>query len=162
MNDFVGKLIDLLRKNDVYAILVKGQGIAQCYERPFWRASGDVDLLLSEGNYEKAQRVLLPIALDTEDEQKSLKHHAMTMRGGYEVELHGTLHSQISGRIDRGIDEVQRSIFFDGKVRSWMDGNTQVFLSSPDNDVIFVFTHILQHFFGGGIGLRQVCDWCRL
>lgn len=28
--------------------------------------------------------------------------------------------------------------------------------------MIFVFTHILQHFFRGGIGLRQVCDWCRL
>jgi len=27
--------------------------------------------------------------------------------------------------------------------------------------VIFVFTHILQHFYKGGIGLRQICDWCR-
>ncbi len=34
MNRFVAKLIDKLRKEDVYAILVKGQGVAQCYERP--------------------------------------------------------------------------------------------------------------------------------
>ncbi len=32
MNDFVAKLIERLRKEDVYAVLVKGQGIAQCYE----------------------------------------------------------------------------------------------------------------------------------
>ena len=25
-----------------------------------------------------------------------------------------------------------------------------------------MFTHILQHFYKGGIGLRQICDWCRL
>lgn len=27
---------------------------------------------------------------------------------------------------------------------------------------MFVFTHIIKHFFNGGIGLRQICDWCRL
>ena len=47
-------------------------------------------------------------------------------------------------------------------MRSWMNGKTLVFLPSADNDVIIVFTHILAHFFYGGIGLRQVCDWCRL
>ena len=34
MNAFIAELIERLRKNDVYAILVKGQGIAQCYEKP--------------------------------------------------------------------------------------------------------------------------------
>ena len=56
MNQFVADLIDSLRKNDIYTILVKGQGIAQCYEKPLWRASGDVDLLLSDSNYEKAKK----------------------------------------------------------------------------------------------------------
>ena len=37
-----------------------------------------------------------------------------------------------------------------------------VFLLSPENDAFYVFTHILQHFYKGGIGLRQICDWCRL
>ena len=35
-------------------------------------------------------------------------------------------------------------------------------MPSPDNDVVFVFTHILHHFFLEGVGLRQICDWCRL
>ena len=43
-----------------------------------------------------------------------------------------------------------------------MDGKTQVFLPSADNDVIFIFTHFLKHFYKGGLGLRQICDWCRL
>jgi hypothetical protein len=43
-----------------------------------------------------------------------------------------------------------------------MNGRTQVFLPRPDEDVVFVFAHILQHFFIEGIGLRQICDWCRL
>lgn len=162
MNAFVARLIEKLRKADVYAILVKGQGIAQCYEKPLWRASGDVDLLLSDTNYEKAKKVLISLATDVEDEYKSFKHLGLTMQGGFGVELHGTLHSRLSGRVDRVIDEAQRDVFYGGNVRSWNNGNTAVFLPSPDNDVIFVFTHILHHFFIDGIGLRQICDWCRL
>ena len=72
------------------------------------------------------------------------------------------MRGELGGRIDRLIDEVQKDIFYGGNVRSWHNGKTTVFLPSPNGDVIFVFTHILQHFFRGGIGLRQICDWCRL
>ena len=162
MNEFVARLIERLRKEDVYAILVKGQGIAQCYEKPLWRASGDVDLLLSEANYEKAKNVLIPLAIDVEKEFKTFKHLGMTMQDGSVVELHGTLHSRLSNRVDSVIDLAQKDIFYGGNVRSWQNGNTTVFLPSPDNDVIFVFTHILHHYYIEGIGLRQICDWCRL
>lgn len=53
MNAYVAKLIEKFRKENVYTLLVKGQGIAQCYERPLWRACGDIDLLLSPDNFEK-------------------------------------------------------------------------------------------------------------
>lgn len=161
MNDFVARLIEKLRENDIYAVLVKGQGIAQCYEKPLWRSSGDVDLLLSEDNYEKSKKVLLPLASSVEQEFVFLKHLGMTL-DGWEVELHGSQRPRLTKRIDRAVDEVQGEVFYGGKVRSWMNGQTQVFLPAPDEDVIFVFTHILHHYYQEGIGLRQICDWCRL
>ena len=162
MNRFVAKLIEQLRQENVYALLIKGQGIAQCYERPLWRASGDVDLLLSDVNYEKAKTVLLPLAVDSEQEYKTFKHIGMTMESDIVVELHGTLHSRLSKRVDEGIDEVQNDVFCGGNVRSWTNGNTQVFIPNMNDDVMFIFTHILHHFYIEGIGLRQICDWCRL
>lgn len=30
------------------------------------------------------------------------------------------------------------------------------------NDAFLVFSHILEHFYVEGIGLRQICEWCRL
>lgn len=161
MNAFIAWLIERLRREDIYTMLVKGQGIAQCYKRPLWRACGDVDLLLSEDNYEKAKKVLLPLASGVEQEYTHFKHLGMTI-DGWMVELHGTLHSRLSARVDRMVDKVQGDVFYGGKVRSWMNERTQVFLPAPDEDVIFVFTHILHHFFFEGIGLRQICDWCRL
>lgn len=161
MNAFIVDLIKKLSKEDVYAVLVKGQGIAQCYEKPLWRSSGDVDLLLNDSNYDSAKKVLLPLATMVETEYTHFKHQGMTING-WEVELHGTQHSRLSKRVDDGIDAAQRELFYSGKVRSWMNEGTQVFLPASDEDVIFVFTHILHHFFFEGIGLRQICDWCRL
>lgn len=161
MNAFVAQLIEKLRAANVYALLVKGQGIAQCYERPLWRVSGDVDLFLSEENYNKAARILTPSASSLEDERAYYQHLAMTI-DGWLVELHGTMRGGLWKGIDRELDHVQNAVFGGGKVRSWMNDKTQVFLPGVDEDVVFVFAHILQHFFKEGIGLRQICDWCRL
>ena len=35
-------------------------------------------------------------------------------------------------------------------------------MPSADNDALIIFTHYLNHFYKGGVGLRQICDWCRL
>ena len=161
MNQFIADLITKLRETDIYTLLVKGQGVAQCYERPNWRSSGDVDLLLSKDNYEKAKAFILPKGMQTEQEALDKKHLAMQV-GHWAVELHGTLRVGLSKRVDRVLDNVQHDIFYGGQVRSWMNGQTQVFLPAANEDVVYVFAHILQHFYKGGIGLRQICDWCRL
>lgn len=161
MNHFLAGIIDKLRKEGVYTLLLKGQGIAQCYERPLWRASGDVDLFLSNDNYKNAVNVLTPLANEVEDENIYTKHIGFRI-DKWEVELHGSLRSELWKRLDNMLDEVQEDIFYGGAVRSWMDGSTQVFMPRADEDVVYVFAHILQHFFKGGIGLRQICDWCRL
>ena len=161
MNGFVEKLISMLREAGVYTLLVKGQGIAQCYEKPLWRSSGDVDLFLSQENYLKAKELLTHYASYTEEEDKKNLHFALTI-DKWVVELHGKLHCGISWSAEKGMEKIKEDIFCYGNVRSWMNGKTQVFLPDVTNDVIIIFTHILQHFFYGGIGLRQVCDWCRL
>ena len=75
LNQFVADLIDKLRDADIYAILVKGQGVAQCYERPLWRSLGDVDLLLSGENYLKANVLLSSIAFSVEEENQYNRKH---------------------------------------------------------------------------------------
>lgn len=161
MNEFLAGIIDNLRKEGVYTLLLKGQGIAQCYERPLWRVSGDVDLFLSNDNYKNAVNVLTPLANEVEEENIYTKHIGFKI-DKWDVELHGSLRSELWKRLDNMLDGVQEEIFYGGAVRSWMNGSTQVFMPRADEDVVYVFAHILQHFFKGGIGLRQICDWCRL
>lgn len=161
MNGYVETLIQILRRESVYTLLMKGQGIAQCYERPLWRACGDIDLLLSNDNYETCKRILVPLSSNIDEEQEKRRHLALTI-DNWKVELHGTLRTNLWNRLERMMDELLRDVFYGGNVRSWQNGRAQVFLMRADEDTVFVFAHILQHFYIEGIGLRQICDWCRL
>jgi len=161
MNDFIRSIVEKMRRVGIYTLLIKGQGIAQSYERPLWRACGDVDFLLSADNYEKAKSFMKEKAQSCEAEVIKRKHLEMTV-DGWTVELHGTLRGELLNSIDKCLDEVTNEIFCSGNVRSWMNDGVQVFLPGKNEDVIIVFTHILHHFSQGGVGLRQICDLCRL
>ena len=162
MNQFIADLIAKMREADIYTLLVKGQGTAQCYERPQWRSSGDVDLFLSAENFEKAKSLLLPLSSGNKPECNYSKELGFYI-DSWSVELHGTQRTGLSSRVDAEIDAVQRDLFYGGEVRSWNNGGATVFLPAADEDVFIVFTHFVKHFYKeGGLTVRQVCDWCRM
>lgn len=161
MNQFIGELVVKMRKADISTLLIKGQGVAQCYERPLWRSCGDVDFFLSEDNYKKALNCLTPLSQSVDQELHGEPHIAMHI-DPWIVELHAGIPTRLISRIDKVLEKLTYNTFYGGEVRSWENGKALVFLPYPDNDVLFVFTHILKHFYRGGIGLRQMCDWCRL
>lgn len=161
MNRFIEELVNELHDEQLSIVLVKGQGIAQCYKRPLWRASGDIDLLVDGSTYTRLSEILTARATQVEKEDKAKMHFAMTV-DGWEIELHGKLDSNVSSRANGVVDKVKNLVLAENQTRIWHNGDTDVYLPSPDCDVVLVFSHILQHYFRGGIGLRQICDWCRL
>ncbi len=163
MNASIGRLESRLHNAGVPFVLIKGQGIAQCYERPLWRAAGDIDLLLDAENYEKAKSVLCPLASQVDIEGLAKKHQGMTI-DGFEVELHGALSFGLSRRAILVLTQIHSLVCFQGQTRIWHneEGSIDILLPSADNDVLIIFTHFLLHFYKGGIGLRQISDWCRL
>lgn len=166
MNRFIAELIARLNKNGIYALLVKGQGVAQCYEKPLWRCAGDIDLLFDEDNYNKAKVFLASLSEETLSEDVAKRHSSIQL-SGFTIELHGRMPFVLSRRADKVIDEViaDSLLGIGGKqpsVRVWKNGNTDIYLPNAVNDVILVFTHYLHHFFIEGVGLKQICDWCRL
>ena len=161
MNRFIADLMTMLQEAGINAVLVKGQGVARCYEKPLWRACGDVDLLLNRNNYEKGKAFLTPLASHVDPEDRNKLHQGMTI-SQWTVELHGALHVDFSKRIDAGVDEVQRDIIENNGVRNWNNGDVDIQLPNANIDALVIFTHFIEHFYVGGVGVRQVCDWCRL
>ena len=161
MNSFIASLVEKMRSAEINTLLVKGQGVAQCYNRPLWRTCGDVDFFLDNDNYEKAKKFLKPLASEVEKENEDFKHLGMIING-WVVELHGHLYCGLSSRIDRGLDEMLNDTFDRSIIRLWNNNGVRVFQLGVENDVFYTFTHILQHFYKEGVGLKQICDWGRL
>lgn len=161
MNRLIESLVEQMYREGISVLLVKGQGVAQCYNRPLWRSCGDVDFLLDEENYVRAKRFLSTIAQHVNSEEPYSRHIGMTVNS-WVVELHGTLRCGLSSRTDKVIDRMQEESCCQGNVRIWKNGEIDVLLPGVNNDVLFIFTHFLKHFYRGGLGLRQICDWCRL
>lgn len=159
MNKVIIDLMDTFSDAGITACLVKGLGIAQCYNRPAWRAIGDVDLMLDSENYEKAKSVLECWAgqAGTEGCGKHFEVHP----DPFEIEIHGSFYTGLHPELDVRLDVLKEEAFARKAFRPW-DVDPQILLLAPEYDVIYVFSHILHHFFQGGIGLRQLCDWCRL
>ena len=161
MNAFVSETIDTLREQDIYALLVKGQGIAQCYEKPLWRPSGDIDFFLCKDNYGKAVSFFKNKYSNNKDGGQYSQEYAF-YTDQWMIEMHGSLRTCLSSRIDKVVDAVQKSVFYGGNVRSWDNNGTLIYLPASTEDVFLVFTHFIKHFYKEGMSLRQVCDWCRL
>ena len=161
MNAFINQLIGDLRKANIFSLIVKGQGVAQCYEQPLWRASGDIDFYMNDDDFQKAKKFFRPLVDKFDPDDDNTRHINMHYEE-WVVEIHANQNCSLSARINRVMDEVHNDIFCNGKVRRWLNDGTQIFLPSADNDALILFTHFLNHFYKGGVGLRQICDWCRL
>ena len=161
MNAFLSGQYAAMSEAGIRAVVLKGQGIACCYRNPMWRQSGDIDYLLSAEDYASAKDLLVPKADEADHEDKALLHYPLHF-GDIVVELHGTLHTDISRRIDRCMSAKQQALFSKEDFRYEKINGVTLRLPSLQFDVVYVFTHILHHFYQGGIGLRQLCDWARL
>ena len=160
MNIFISTTVENMRSTDICCLLVKGSGLAQCYSKPLWRPCGDIDFFFSDSEYKYAINYLTPLSSDIFQDSKYTKSYGLVI-DDHVVELHGTLRSGLSTRLDNEIDEVQHAVFIGGDVRSWQNEKTQVFLPGVDSDLFLLFTHFVRHFYQNEFVLRQVCDWCR-
>ena len=157
MNIFLPQLYKKLNKADIHAWLLKGQGVAQCYLKPNHRQSGDIDLFfLNKAHYEKAGKLLSKY--DNGKETEETEHYAFTING-IVVELHGKIVARTNRKLDRNFIPWTKEIA-QNEEEIIQDG-TQVILPPVAFDAIYIFIHMMRHYFEGGIGLRQVSDWMR-
>lgn len=160
MTNFVGVIVEKLRKSGIRALLVKGPAIAQCYERPLWRACGDIDLFISKEDHNNAVNLLLPLSTEKVQDSQFTKSTGLMIDGWF-VEVHGTLRCGLSSKLVRETDAVQQQVFRNSDIRVWRNGDTDVLLPGVNSDLFLLFTHFVRHFYKEGIVIRQLCDWCR-
>lgn len=154
MNEFAPVLMSKLKGKGIEALLLKGQGVAQCYPYPLHRQSGDIDLLIPDGEqFLRACQLMKLISQSWDWDEKS--QHAEFDAMGFVIELHGKYGFTICKKVTRHLWQ------WNEKRLARMEKNGLV-LPTPQFDAIFIFSHMLNHYMTGGVGLRQIADWMML
>ena len=156
LDTFIPKLFNALK--GIPVVLVKGQSLAQDYPDPERRQPGDIDLLLLPSSYGAAKEVLLPKASDVEEEDLQTYHQGLFFHS-VEVEIHGSISTLMSRRLDRKLAALLEEQFDGRTFPSVPIGGAEIPVPEADFYALYIFVHFLQHYWSGGVGLRQFVDW---
>lgn len=161
LNRALADVVTLFGQNDIRPVLLKGQGVALNYVEPTRRQCGDIDLYIGTKDYDRACELVRQHYGPDEHAIESVKHyhfkhHEVT------IELH---------RIAEQLPQPWQNSRFQRWTVEHLHGNnlrtveiegTTIYLPPVDFDALYIFNHAWHHFSaGGGIGLRQLCDWAR-
>lgn len=154
MNDTLCGLFPMLQRKGIRAWLLKGQGLAQCYPQPLHRMAGDIDVFMPYA--EEFDRAVKLFECRLPGKEHEPDHHRTFFADGITIELHGKINTHLNNRICRTFpawlgQQMERQTV------EWGD----VTLPPVSFDAVYVFMHLVAHYVGGGIGLRQLADWMR-
>ena len=156
LDGFIPKIFNALQ--GIPVVLVKGQSLAQDYPTPERRAPGDIDLLLLPSSYEAAKAVLLPKATSVEEESPETWHQGMHFKS-IEVEIHGSISTLISRKLDRQLAAMLEQQMNARPFPTVAIGGAEIPVPEAGFNAVYIFVHFLQHYWSGGVGLRQMTDW---
>ena len=156
LDGFIPKLFNALQ--GIPVVLVKGQSLAQDYLTPERRSPGDIDLLLLPSSYEAAKAVLLPKATSVEEEDLETWHQGMHFKS-IEVEIHGSISTLMSRKLDRQLAAMLEQQLDGRPLPKVSIGGAEIPVPEAGFNAVYIFVHFLQHYWSGGVGLRQLTDW---
>lgn len=151
-------------------VLLKGQGLATIYPKGCVRANGDVDVYVGTACYDMAKQVIFTHANEEEVrhaiENEIEQHLEITTTDGIKFEVHRNAGD--------AANKLHKKTYLRMAAECLMPENTatttlqlpkgEVVVRVPDIkcNVWHNLNHLVHHFGGDGVGLRQFCDWLLL
>ena len=140
------KLFAAFDENGIAYLPLKGSNMKALYPRPELRVMGDADILIRLEQYAQIVPILESLGFEFQVESD---HELIWHAKGLHLELHK--------RLIPSYNEDYYAYFGDG----WRLAKKQAgcrYALSPEDDLIYQFTHFAKHYRDGGIGCRHVTD----
>jgi len=154
----LSNLSEGLAKSNISFILLKGLGLAENYRNPLLRVSGDLDLYFTDiNNYNKANSLLLTKGCII---KKGDHNSTFYTFNNVEVEHHTKMIDVYNPFLQKYIKKLIESEL--PKFKEIEINNRYILIPSYLISHVQANAHILKHYMGFGIGLRQICDVARL
>ena len=163
LNELLHKTFDYLNANGFHPILFKGQGNAARYPEPQLRQCGDIDLYVGKKDYKRACECIDVFVnkQSEKDTSETAKHYHVHV-GNLSVEIHRLAELQPNPFINHRYQRFTERWLTAEKADTVQIAGRDVLVPPRQFNVVYVFNHLWHHFYSGGIGLRQLCDWAVL
>jgi hypothetical protein len=125
---------------------LKGCLMKARYPKPELRLMGDADILIRMEQYDKIRPIMLSLGFE---EQGESDHELHWDSAGLHVELHK--------RLVPSYNEDFHAYFGDGWQLAKVKEGTR-YAMTPEDEMVYLFTHFAKHYRDGGIGCRYVVD----
>lgn len=145
----INSLLSELNQKNIECILLKGNSFAKLYYCPEARPSGDVDILVSPKDEEKALNLLKEKGFSIKYRTKNGNHSECESDIFGLIELHTSLYYNLMSDIWFNNEEMIKEEFL-------AEGNYKT-LGITDG-FLYCFLHAVKHFLSNGLSLRQVMD----
>jgi hypothetical protein len=146
----------ILREKEITAVFMKGQMTALRYPNPLRRQPGDIDFVVDKKDFSSTLDALETIG--KVDRQLIHEHHGMAWVNGITVEPHYKVHNYQRPSTDKAMQEMFKEIFPYHRAQADIDGY-QVNIFPPTFESVFLISHMVNHVYEEGLGLRQVIDY---
>lgn len=158
MNICIEEELNFFNDQGIYPVLLKGQGVASCYDIPEHRVCGDVDWYFEQKKeYQKANRMLKQKGVSISGTAGFSTEYAWR---GILTEHHTRMFDIHNPFCFTYLDRLQKQ-FYNERLKREFQGHT-LLLPAPILMILQVNVHILKHLLSFGVGLRQLCDSARV
>lgn len=150
---------DTLTSQGLHPVMLKGQGLATLYPKQHTRSCGDIDVYLHPEEFEQGTRLIYDLCGDerkVEITEPEIMHHVSCNYDEVHIEIHyrpgTTIYDSNRKEYEQWLAEEFRttdSVLINGR---------EIAVPHHHVNVIYVFCHLLRHFIGSGIGVRQFID----
>lgn len=158
MNDILAEQVAFFSKEGIQPVLLKGQGLAICYENPGRRVCGDIDWYFrTTDEFYKANKLLAKYGIATE---ATAGYSSFYFWRDCEIDHHQKLfdiHNPFLSGYLQNLQQQEKNLSIRIHIQK-----EEIVLPSPLLQMLQVNAHILKHLLSFGIGIRQLCDAARL
>lgn len=151
----IGKLASFYNSHGLKMMVIKGYGLGLNYPNPKHRPCGDIDTW-NFGKQKEADAILAKekgIEIDN-----SHRHHTVFEWNGYMVENHYDLLTVDANKTNMVLESILKECALDDSNYMEICGE-KVFLPSANLNALYLLRHMLMHFVGTNINIRQLIDW---
>lgn len=151
----IGSLAEFYNQHGCKMMVLKGFACSIDWPKPEHRPCGDIDIWLF-GQYKEADAVLVQekrIKID-----KSHHHHTVFDWRDFMVENHYDFVNVYAKKSSKELEKLFKELGKDDSHSVVINGE-KVYLPSPNLHALFLIRHMVSHFVGSNITLRQVLDW---